>query len=237
MLPKAQADFNNALNSIKGSIFSNLMCHNIGRIITYYPDKQAADIELMQIKEFNNAQYPNAVICDVPLIIYGTENAHITLPDLTGTICLLFTLDRNIDAFMETGESYVPPTSRMHNITDCIAITTFSTLNNPIQNYDDTAISIIHNKIIDEVIYNSVIKNYADSILLKYNKDNDGTPTYSQIQLKDKINIQNTTRNLATLINTLIVHIRDLTITQGVVSDASKADLDADITAFGELLE
>lgn len=236
MLPKVQADFNTALNSVKNSVFSNLICHNVGKIITYYPDKQCADIELMQVKEFNGTQYPNAVICDVPLIIYGSANAQITLPDLTGTICLLFTLDRNIDSFMETGESYVPPTSRMHNITDSIAITTFSTLNNPLQNYDNKAISIIYNDIIEQIAYTSIIKTYADSVLLKNTQDNNGTISYSQIKLTDKVNIQNTTTDLLTLLNGLIDKIKDIKIISGEVSATSQAILENYKTDFGNLL-
>ncbi len=233
MLPKAQADFNTALNSVKDHIFSNLMCHNIGRIIEFYPDSQTADIELMQVKEYNGGQYANAVISEVPLIIYGTPAAQITLPDLTGTICLMFTLDRNIDAFMETGESYVPPTSRMHNITDCIAITTFSTLNNPLQNYDKDAISIIHNRIINAITYESVIKNYANYLLMQ---TTNGANT-STIKLAELITIQNSAQNLGTLMQALIEAIKDLTITGSVVSPTSKTALSTIAGNFAALLK
>lgn len=233
MLQKTQADFNDAINSVKNNIFSNLICHNIGKILTYYPDTQTADIELMQVKEYNGVQYPNAVISQVPLIIYGTANAQITLPDMTGTICLLLTLDRNIDAFMETGTSYLPPTGRMHNITDSIAITTFSTLNNPIQDYDNEAISIIHKKIIEEIAYTSIIKNYANYILLQRTN---GTNT-STIKIDDLITIQNTSQNLGTLIKSLITTIKALTITNNAVSTASKNALDTVATNFAALLK
>lgn len=236
-IEKSSIDFSDAMEIAQNAIMTRLNCHNIGKIIEFDANTQTCTVQLMVLKQFYNNIIEPAPITNVPLIMYGASNGFITLPNPVGSICLLMFLDRNSDKFLQTGEQYLPETTRTHDYTDCVAITTFSTLNNPIQNYDDTAISIIHNKIIEEVVYESVIKNYADSILLKYNKDNNGTPTYSQIQLKDKINIRNTTRNLATLIKTLIGHIKDLTITQGVVSDASKANLNADITAFGELLE
>lgn len=233
MLHKTQPDFNDVLNSVKNNIFSSIVCNNIGKIIEFNPDTQRAEVELMQIKEYNGNYYPNAIISDVPVIMFGSSTAQITLPDLTGTICLLITLDRNYDAFMETGEAYAPETARMHNITDCIALTTFSTLNNPIQNYDDEAISIIYKKIVNEVLYNAVIKNYGNSLLLQVTND----INTSQIKVSDTINIQNSAQNLAVLIQTLITTIKTLTITNNAVSQTSRDALDSIAAQFGELLQ
>lgn len=234
---KSQTDINDMMKISQDAIMARLNCHSVGKILEFDSTTQTCTVQMMQIKQFANNMYEPAPITDVPLIIYGAGGGHITLPNPVGSICLLFFIDRNIDAFLDTGELYVPETTRTHDFTDCIAITTFSTLNNPIQNYDNNAISIIHNKIIEEIAYTSIIKNYADSILLKTTQDNNGTIAYSQIKLTDKVNIQNTTTDLLTLLKGLIDVIKAITITSGVVSNVSQTALENYKTNLGNLLK
>lgn len=234
---KSQTDINDMMKISQDAIMARLNCHSVGKILEFDSTTQTCTVQMMQIKQFANNMYEPAPITDVPLIIYGAGGGHITLPNPVGSICLLFFIDRNIDAFLDTGELYVPETTRTHDFTDCIAITTFSTLNNPIQNYDNDAISIIHNKIIEEIVYTSIIKNYADSILLKTTQDNNGTIAYSQIKLTDKVNIQNTTTDLLTLLKGLIDVIKAITITSGVVSNVSQTALENYKTNLGNLLK
>ena len=148
---KTQTDFNDIMIIAQDAIMSRLNCHNIGRIIEFDSATQTCTVEMMQIKQFNEQTFIPAPITQVPLIILGSGGGHITMPNPVGTICLLLFLDRNIDNFMETGEQYVPDTARMHDFTDAIALTTFTTLANPIQNYDENAISIFNEGLIEEV--------------------------------------------------------------------------------------
>lgn len=154
-LSNADLDFNSMMALSEDAIMSRLNCHNVGKILSFDPLNQTCTVEIMQIKQFNSTYYTPAPITDVPLIIYGAGNAHITLPDPTGSICLLLFLDRNIDSFLETGEQYEPETGRMHDFSDCIALTTFKTLANPIANYDLSAVTIEHEnstiKVKDEI--------------------------------------------------------------------------------------
>ena len=140
---------------LEENIMSKLNCHNIGKIIDFDADTQTCTVEMMQIKQFGEKYYTPAPITQVPLIIYGCGSGFITLPNPVGSYCLLFFMDRNIDNFLITGEQYVPETGRMHDFTDCIAITTFTTLANPIENYDIEAITIEHEnstiKVKDEI--------------------------------------------------------------------------------------
>lgn len=256
-IEKSSIDFSDAMEIAQNAIMTRLNCHNIGKIIEFDADTQTCTVQLMVLKQFYNNIIEPAPITNVPLIMYGASNGFITLPNPVGSICLLMFLDRNSDKFLQTGEQYLPETTRTHDYTDCVAITTFSTLNNPIQNYDDTAISIIHNKIIEEVVYESVIKNYADSILLqstngtntaKINLDIDnlgailtssvtnGVNT-TTLKLDNLITIKNSAQNLGALIQTLIQTIKGITITNSAVSTASKDALDAVATNFAALLE
>lgn len=230
---KSQVNLNDIMQISQDAIMSRLNCHGIGKIIEFDAVTQTCTVQMMQIKQFANNFYEPAPITQVPLIIYGTQNAQITLPNPVGSICLLFFMDRNIDLFLMTGEMYTPETTRTHDFSDCIAITTFTTLNNPLQNYDNDAISIIHKRIIEEIAYTSIIKNYANYILLQRTN---GVNT-STIKIDDLITIQNTAQNLGTLIQSLIQTIKEITITSNAVSTVSKNALDAVATNFAALLK
>lgn len=232
-IKKCNINFNDVMDIAQNAIMTRLNCHNIGKIIEYDANTQTCTVQLMILKQFYDNIITPVPITNVPLIIYGAGGGHITLPDPTGSICLLMFLDRNSDKFLQTGEQYVPETTRTHDFTDCIAITTFSTLNNPIQNYDSDAVSIIHNRIIEEIAYESIIKNYANYILMQ---TTNGVNT-STIKLAELITIQNSAQNLGTLIQSLIQTIKAIKITNSAVSTASKNALDTVATNFAALLK
>ena len=232
--PKGKPNFNFVLREALESTMAKINCHNIGRILEFNKDKQTCTVQLMQLKTHRGTIYTPPPITDVPLIIYGMGDGFITLPNPVGSVCLLFFMDRNIDAFLETGELYEPENTRLHDFSDCIALTTFSTLNNPIENYDDTSITVAYKKLVDEVLYSAVIKNFGNSIQFKVSTEENTT----QINISDKVNIQNTSQNLASLIQELISDIKALTVntTTGAVMQTSIDALDATASKFTELL-
>ena len=234
-IPKSEPTFNDLMIMAQNNIMARTNCHNVGRIIEFDKDKQTCTVQIMQLKQFHDRIMATAPITDVPLIIYGMGNGFITLPNPVGSVCLLFFMDRNIDAFLETGELYEPENTRLHDFSDCIALTTFSTLNNPIENYDDTSITVAYKKLVDEVLYSAVIKNFGSSIQLKVSTEENTT----QINISDKVNIQNTSQNLASLIQELISDVKALTVntTTGAVMQTSIDALDATADKFKELLQ
>lgn len=208
-ITKAQIDFNSVMQLSQDSIMSRLNCHNIGRIIEFDPTNQLCTVELMQIKRFNDQYITPAPLTNVPLIIYGSGGGHITMPNPVGTICILLFMDRNIDAFLETGESYVPPTTRMHDFTDCIALTTFKTLANPLTEYDEKAVTIMNEEIIEGIKNKSYIKVYGDNVQIKTIQ---GEATSAAINVSNKINIENNLQNLAGLIQGFLAACETITI-------------------------
>ena len=224
---------NEILALSQNAIMSRLNCHNVGRIIDFDKNTQTCTVELMQLKQFTDEILIPAPLTDVPLIIYGAGDATITMPNPVGSTCLILFLDRHIDAFMQTGEQYVPDTARMHDFTDCVALTTFRTMVNPIDNYDETSISINYQQIVNEILYQAAIKNFGNSINLKVENDLNTT----QINIADRVKIQNTAQNLLVLITALINTIKAITITNNAISQTSRDALDAITTQFGELLE
>lgn len=230
-IEKAQIDFNSVLDLSQNAIMARLNCHNIGKVLSFNSQTQTVDIQLMQIKQFNNQMITPTVLTDVPLIIYGASGGHITLPDPAGSICLLLFMDRNIDKFLETGESYTPDTTRMHDFTDCIALTTFKTLANPLTEYDEKAVTIMNEEIVEGIKQKSFIKVYSEQILMQ-------NTLGAQISLTNKINIQNSTQNLASLIQSFLTACESITtVNGGALTPASKQLFTNLKTQFEELLQ
>lgn len=172
-----RSDINNfnAWKITQDAVFSKLNCHALGKIIEFDPATQLCTVELMQVKQFQNQYYTPAPITQVPLLIYGAKNGHITLPDPVGTICLVIFSDRNIDNFIETGEQYESSSTRMHDLTDAICFTTFKTLANSLSDYDTRAVHIFNEETIEDIIYHSLIKVYGDHIQLNSASGEDST--------------------------------------------------------------
>lgn len=249
------------MNLVKNNVNSNLNCHNIGKILEFDALTQTCTVELMQIKQFNDNYYNPAPITDVPLIIYGAGGGHITLPNPVGTYCLLFFMDRNIDNFLKTGEQYVPGTTRMHDFTDCIAITTFKTLVNPISDYDELAVSILNNKEFQENMQgDSFIKVYPNSINTEVkvtdNTDEEEpiinstninqtsadiqliTSSSGEIKLDDKILLKNNSQDLMSLVSSLITAIKGIETKNGDELNANSIQALTDVeTSFKSLLK
>lgn len=236
---RSQTNFNDVMAIAQDAIMSRLNCHNIGRILEFDKTNQTCTVELMQIKQFNDQFLTPAPITQVPLIILGAGGGHITMPNPVGTICLLLFVDRNIDNFMETGEQYTPDTSRMHDFTDAIALTTFSTLANPLVDYDEDAINIFNKKVIEEVQKLSYIKIYPNNIQIQASDYiNLVTDVSANITLNDKVSINNTEQDLGALIEELITAIKDLTVnlTTGTITTGSQDALDVVLEDFKKLL-
>lgn len=214
-----QFDINHML---KNNIFSTLNCHNIGRILEFNSVTQTCTVEVLQIKQYNAKIFKPVPITNVPLIILGTKNAGITFPNPVGTICVLIFMDRNIDNFMETEESYVPSTTRMHDFTDCIALCTFRTLVNPITDYDEDAISLVNKEIINEVENITSLKIY---------------PNLFEVATSGKVKISNNTQNLATLIQNFLTACEGIAVdTQtGLLTASSKQSFTDLKNQFNEL--
>ena len=263
---KSQIDFNSVMRLAQDAAMARLNCHNIGRIEEFDAQTQRCTVQLMQIKQFNNEYITPVPLTDVPLIMLGAGNGHITMPNPVGTICLLLFLDRNIDTFLETGEMYSPDTTRMHDFSDCVALTTFKTLANPIQNYDERAVSIFNSELIEAIQYGSYIKVYGNSVEINSTAVSDGgndgvndsnepvittskilvnsssvqasTSSGGQVVISDKLNLQNSSQNLAALIQAFLTACENIAVVTntGVLTPSAKQAFTDLKTQFEELL-
>lgn len=252
MLKRGQIDLTTAIELAKNKTMSVINCHNIGRIQTFYPETQTADIEIMQVETQYNEFYNLPILVNVPVIVYGGINQGITLGDLTGVHCLLIFMDKNISSYLETGEIYTPETERMHDYTDCIALTTFKNNTNPISNYDNEAVSVYNSNDTSS----SYVKAYANNIAITSNTTTEEATSASnlnvnpnsvlienagggQIEINAKINIENTSQNLATLIQSFLTACENIAVdtNTGVLTPASKQAFTDLAAQFEELLQ
>lgn len=197
---------------------TRLNCHNIGKIINFYPETQTADIQIQQIMLYKGELHTPSLLTNVPVFLYATQTAYITMPNPVGSSCILLFMDRNIDNYLATGEMYQPNTTRMHDMTDCIALLTFKTQVDTIQDYDNEAITL---------------KNTI--------KDEEENLKSAQIKITDKLNLQNDTQNLATLIQSLLTACENIVTVAdesgGGLNPSSKQAFTDLKTQFEELLK
>ena len=251
-LYKEEPNLSDVLSRIKLNVASNLNCHNVGRVIEFDALTQTCTVEMMQLKNFNGTTYAPSPITQVPLVIYGAGAGHITLPNPVGTYCLLFFLDRNTDSFFETGEQYEPETTRMHDYSDCIAITTFKTLANPLSNYDERAVSILNTEIIEDVTYSSYVKVFGNEIKLNTTIINIDAEDVSiqasneilnesslggQIKVGATVKVSNTSYDLNTLIQAFLTACEGITISGTTLTPASQQAFTALKAQFEGLLQ
>ncbi len=235
---KSPINFNDTLRTLQDAIFSRLNCHNVGRIIEFDPTTQTCTVELMVLKQFNEQTFAAAPITQVPLVILGGGGGHITMPNPVGTICILLFMDRNIDNFLETGEAYSPSTSRMHDFTDAIALTTFKTLANPLTDYDEKAVTIINEEILKEAQSKSFIKVYGNLVQLHSQTTTEDGTAGATISINDKVSISNSKQNFTSLIGAFLTACENIAVdpNTGILTPASKQAFTDLKEQFEELL-
>jgi len=139
--PKS-ADF---LNDLKRDIFLSLKCHDLGTIQEVDFGKQTVTVSINYKKTLIEAQkdgsyaqrpkeYP--LLLDVPFVSLTGGQAGITLPIKKGDTCLVFYNDRAIDDWFASGAVTQVSSTRLHSMSDGIALVGVRSLANLIEGYD-----------------------------------------------------------------------------------------------------
>ena len=125
MLRKASAEIN---------------CHRVGKIVSFNKDDLTCEVELLEKMSLPNGGYLDfAPLLQLPLIIEGTDSAHLTWGNIVGSECLVHFNDRDIDNWFKTGEKYIPNSTRLHNLSDgFVTLRPYS--NGKVFTYDDEAV-------------------------------------------------------------------------------------------------
>lgn len=118
-------------------------CHRVGKIVAFNKEELTCDVELLELKpNISAGESEYAVLCQLPLIVEGTDDSWLTWGDIVGCECLVHFNDRNIDNWFATGEKYAPNTNRLHDLSD--GFVTLRPRSKPkVFEYDDTGV-VIH---------------------------------------------------------------------------------------------
>lgn len=122
-LPLREPKLYDVLQSLKTSILTNLHKVKIGQIQSFDPTTFSATVQVVFQRVMNDGiikNYPLLTKC--PVLTFQGGGAALELPIAAGDQCLVLFADRNIDAWFQNGGVQPPPDSRMHDLSDAIAI-------------------------------------------------------------------------------------------------------------------
>ena len=106
------------LQALKQDIFESLHCALPGTVVSFDSEGQTAVIQ-PAVKTASGVELP--VLRDVPVFM------PVSFEIQEGDACLVIFADRDIDAWFESGEAEVSPSSRMHSLSDGFAFVGFRT--------------------------------------------------------------------------------------------------------------
>lgn len=128
------------LDKLKDNISAGTNCIKIGQIESFDPQKQTAVVSVQHKKQRTDAygnrilfDYP--VLAEVPVIVLGGGNSHITFPISQGDQCLILFNDFELDQWWASKEPRPSEFRREHDISDGIALVGVHSLVDLIQGY------------------------------------------------------------------------------------------------------
>ena len=104
------------LQTWKEEIMSSIHCALPGTVVSFDEESQTAVIQ-PAVKSSSGIELP--LLRDVPVFMPVSFEIN------EGDACLVIFADRDIDSWFETGEAEVPPSGRMHSLSDGFAFVGF----------------------------------------------------------------------------------------------------------------
>ena len=141
MISKSIQNNDNIVNAIiqqaLDNFSGNLHIAKPGKLLSFDKTKQRADIQIaMQCKLGDNiTDYP--IILDCPVKITKGGDGYLNIPFQEGDPCMVFFADRDLSLWKK-GQFNIPATKRKHNITDGFCIVGFASLQELIDDYDNS---------------------------------------------------------------------------------------------------
>lgn len=159
LAPIVDPELADVLNGQFQSIFSSLNCHQFGTIVSFDPSNQTASISINFQRVVYNQQSPSVqlsnqpiptqpniynypVLIQCPVFVMTGGGSYISMPVKAGDTCLVLFNDRDMDSWFLTGAIAPPNSSRMHSLSDGMAIVGFRSLANAISGYSSTNVRI-----------------------------------------------------------------------------------------------
>ncbi len=135
------------LDLVKRDIMISLACHHVGTIQNFDAAKQTAQVTINYKKTYFQrdsaglyqpvlVNYP--MLIDCPVIFLGGGEASLTMPVAKGDECIVMFNDRDIDNWFSSGQVGPVATSRLHSLSDGIALVGVRSLQNVLTAFDTT---------------------------------------------------------------------------------------------------
>lgn len=124
------SDIVDLLNKLKQDISNSIRVCMPAKVESYDFKTQKASVKIDMKELFENGttlDYP--VVSGVPVVFMASGGASITMPVLKGDNCLLIFADRDLSNWLFGGSGQKPNSTRMHNLSDAIAIMGLSSFN------------------------------------------------------------------------------------------------------------
>ena len=145
------SDFLYLLNLIKNEVKTEINCHAVGTIQTFDPISVTCSVTFNYQKvlkkrnatspapnKFSDVVIAYPMLIRLPVVILGGSNGQITAPITPKDPCLVLFNDRDMDLWLENGNLQNPPnTSRLHDLSDGIALVGLNPVNNDLIFYTD----------------------------------------------------------------------------------------------------
>lgn len=224
-LAKFSPDLTYSLSVMEDGIKYDINVHKVGKITKFYPDKLTVDVQVLSKFNIQDNVTDYAVLLDLPLIIDGAIDTHLTFGDITGSECLIHFNDTDIDAWYETGEKYTPPSLRLHNISDGFATLRPHSQTNLFP-YDMEGTVLNKGNNIIKLTGNEISSTVSNS-QLKVNENAISISTHTaSITIDTLIELKNTSQSLAVLIQEFITACENIQVNNAApipLTDASRA--------------
>jgi hypothetical protein len=128
----AEPTLGDLLDLVKKEVMLATNCHAIGTIQSFDPSTQTCSATMNYKKTYLEAdpttgvygpvlvEYP--VILDAPVVVIQGGTGYLTMPIMSGDYCLVMFNDRDLDAWLHSGQVSAPNTSRFHSFSDAIIL-------------------------------------------------------------------------------------------------------------------
>ena len=165
----------NVLDRFEKNIFRELNCVKVGKIKTFYSDKQNADIEI--------DGYP--LISGVPVNFINGANFSIQVPVESGDDCIVLFCDTDLDNWVQGKGSYPGFSQDLHGLNGAVALVGLTNLNNKVSDYITDGVRIKYKGSTIELKDSGIIINGDVTVngTIKASGEITGTGTLGEINL------------------------------------------------------
>lgn len=218
----AEPGLKDLLDLHEKSVKLSLNCHALGTIQSFNPATQTVQVSINYLKtqfrqkpngklEPEYVDYP--LLADVPAIVLTGGNCSLQMPIAKGDTCLVLFNDRDIDSWMHSGQKGPVASSRLHSLSDGIALVGLRPLTNPIDGFN---------------MDGATLANGTTHVRVKTNK----------VLVENLSTTLNTVlANLVTVIKAIVVDVSSVGPGGGTISAASQLQLTNAANQIAGLLE